>query len=93
MARHRYPGGMSKADWETLDKLERRGFVVAVWTPGETRGTSRQDVRDRIIEYGNEIIKDDFDFNRRMAAKAAVRAEAKAKAAVRAEAKAAAKAG
>ena len=54
----------SPEDFKWMSDMRRRGFCVTVFTPEELQGANPDQVEDRLVELGWEVIsvlKDDDD--------------------------------
>lgn len=51
------PTTFTDADHAFLENLRNRGFAVAVFTPGELRGTPQDMVENTMVEHGTYAIE------------------------------------
>jgi hypothetical protein len=58
---------LTKTELKTLRGLRHKGYAVIVWNPEELGDAEPDDVEDRSIEYGHDVIEtlnDMADFQR-----------------------------
>jgi len=46
----------TEKDWEWMADMRRRGFCLTVFTPEELQGANPDQVEDRLVELGWEVI-------------------------------------
>jgi hypothetical protein len=46
----------TEKDWEWMADMRKRGFCVTVFTPEELQGANPDQVEDRLVELGWEVI-------------------------------------
>jgi len=46
----------TEKDWEWMADMRKRGFCLTVFTPEELQGANPDQVEDRLVELGWEVI-------------------------------------